>query len=307
MRIDRAAGPTAQVRVPATSANLGPGFDSLGLALAVHDHVRLTELDGLLRGVDLDVDVHPGPELAEALVLAGRVRDARPVVEAYAARAERKGQPWGRARAARARGLLAEPPESDVLFTEAAALHARTPDHFEGARTALLHGELLRRARRRVDARVPLRSALTEFERLGALPWAERAARAKTTRRTSADAISSASDLKWRSSEAARGAYQARTYGEALAGTRSSGSNAAARSCAQIRSRLIASRLWRRVLTRMSRQLKAATSTPTASCPDSRHWTSVVPEPANGSSTRPPGATYRSSSASTSCGTNFPR
>ncbi|MFI6761465.1 homoserine kinase [Micromonospora sp. NPDC050417] len=28
-----------RVRVPATSANLGPGFDSLGLALALHDHV----------------------------------------------------------------------------------------------------------------------------------------------------------------------------------------------------------------------------------------------------------------------------
>jgi homoserine kinase len=28
------------VRVPATSANLGPGFDALGLALNVHDMVR---------------------------------------------------------------------------------------------------------------------------------------------------------------------------------------------------------------------------------------------------------------------------
>jgi len=28
-----------RVRAPATSANLGPGFDSLGLALALHDHV----------------------------------------------------------------------------------------------------------------------------------------------------------------------------------------------------------------------------------------------------------------------------
>ena len=26
-----------QVRVPATSANLGPGFDALGLALDLHD------------------------------------------------------------------------------------------------------------------------------------------------------------------------------------------------------------------------------------------------------------------------------
>ncbi len=31
----------ATVRVPATSANLGPGFDSLGLALGIHDVVRL--------------------------------------------------------------------------------------------------------------------------------------------------------------------------------------------------------------------------------------------------------------------------
>ena len=29
-----------EVRVPATSANLGPGFDSLGLALGLHDVVR---------------------------------------------------------------------------------------------------------------------------------------------------------------------------------------------------------------------------------------------------------------------------
>jgi homoserine kinase len=30
---------TVRVRVPATSANLGPGFDALGLALGIHDHV----------------------------------------------------------------------------------------------------------------------------------------------------------------------------------------------------------------------------------------------------------------------------
>jgi homoserine kinase len=33
------AGESVRVRVPATSANLGPGFDSFGLALALHDHV----------------------------------------------------------------------------------------------------------------------------------------------------------------------------------------------------------------------------------------------------------------------------
>lgn len=37
--LTRAATGTATVRVPATSANLGPGFDALGLALALYDDV----------------------------------------------------------------------------------------------------------------------------------------------------------------------------------------------------------------------------------------------------------------------------
>jgi homoserine kinase len=32
-----------RVRVPATSANLGPGFDALGLALALYNEVTLEE------------------------------------------------------------------------------------------------------------------------------------------------------------------------------------------------------------------------------------------------------------------------
>jgi homoserine kinase len=35
---------TVLVRVPATSANLGPGFDTLGLALSVYDELLVTEL-----------------------------------------------------------------------------------------------------------------------------------------------------------------------------------------------------------------------------------------------------------------------
>ncbi len=37
-------GRTVAVRVPATSANLGPGFDTLGLALSVYDELRVTTL-----------------------------------------------------------------------------------------------------------------------------------------------------------------------------------------------------------------------------------------------------------------------
>jgi homoserine kinase len=38
---------SASVRVPATSANLGPGFDALGLALALHNQVVLSEADAV--------------------------------------------------------------------------------------------------------------------------------------------------------------------------------------------------------------------------------------------------------------------
>ena len=45
------AGPV-RVRVPATSANLGPGFDALGLALALHDELAAEICDA---GVSIDV------------------------------------------------------------------------------------------------------------------------------------------------------------------------------------------------------------------------------------------------------------
>ncbi|HEX6423991.1 MAG TPA: hypothetical protein VFZ79_10965 [Acidimicrobiales bacterium] len=50
-----------------------------------------------------------------------------------------------------------------------------SPTPFERARTALCYGERLRRAKRLVDARAPLQSALKLFTELGAEPWAARA------------------------------------------------------------------------------------------------------------------------------------
>ncbi len=41
---DPVEGRTVEVRVPATTANLGPGFDTLGLALSVYDELAVTAL-----------------------------------------------------------------------------------------------------------------------------------------------------------------------------------------------------------------------------------------------------------------------
>lgn len=51
-------GGPVTVRVPATSANLGPGFDSLGLALSLHDTVRAQVRPG---GLEVQV-TGPAPE-----------------------------------------------------------------------------------------------------------------------------------------------------------------------------------------------------------------------------------------------------
>jgi homoserine kinase len=42
-----AVGPQVQVRVPASTANLGPGFDALGLALALYNEVTAQEADAI--------------------------------------------------------------------------------------------------------------------------------------------------------------------------------------------------------------------------------------------------------------------
>lgn len=49
-------GEPVTVRVPATSANLGPGFDSLGLALALHDEVTVEVLDPAPGRPEIDVE-----------------------------------------------------------------------------------------------------------------------------------------------------------------------------------------------------------------------------------------------------------
>ena len=138
---------------------------------------RLSGLVDLLAELDIgDPDVSPAPDLVEAYLRSGRTEEAAELAARYGAAAAAKALPWAQARAARLRGLLCGWDELDDRFAEAFALHARTPDVFESARTKLVYGARLRRARRRSDARGPLREALDCFERLGARPWADLAA-----------------------------------------------------------------------------------------------------------------------------------
>uniref|UniRef100_A0AAU2JT84 LuxR C-terminal-related transcriptional regulator n=1 Tax=Streptomyces sp. NBC_00049 TaxID=2903617 RepID=A0AAU2JT84_9ACTN len=113
----------------------------------------------------------------EAAVRVGRPVPARAARDRLRELAGHLGQPGIDAVLARCEALLAVDPGAEDWFRRALELHARRDtDRFEEARTGLLYGEWLRRNRRPVDARGPLRAAQEGFERLGARPWAERAA-----------------------------------------------------------------------------------------------------------------------------------
>ena len=52
MSIDIEVGTTATVKVPASSANLGPGYDTLGIALSLYDTV---EVEVTASGLEVEI------------------------------------------------------------------------------------------------------------------------------------------------------------------------------------------------------------------------------------------------------------
>ena len=115
------------------------------------------------------------PDLLEVLWRLGLADEVAPRLADLERQGERPHHTWVNAIVARIRGLMAPDDEVDAHFARALELHDETRQPFETARTQLLHGERLRRAKRRADARGPLGHALACSSGLGAEPWAERA------------------------------------------------------------------------------------------------------------------------------------
>ncbi|PRY51891.1 regulatory LuxR family protein [Geodermatophilus tzadiensis] len=112
----------------------------------------------------------------ETAVRADRADVARAWLAELTAFAAGTGAPAAVAVVEHGHALLAGGDRAEEHFRRALAVHASSPRLPDRARTELAFGEHLRRARRRVDAREHLRTALALFEELGATPWAERAA-----------------------------------------------------------------------------------------------------------------------------------
>lgn len=75
----------------------------------------------------------------------------------------------------RCQALTASDADAEPHYLQALRHHDHDTRPFDQARTQLLYGEWLRRARRKREARVQLLAALKCFEELGARPWAARA------------------------------------------------------------------------------------------------------------------------------------
>ena len=176
--LDESAGLCSahQINVFLAWTMYGSGDLALGLGSAEQALTHFQDLATFLESTGIrDIDISAEPEQVEMLLRLGRGDEARLVAEHYRDRAMAKGQPWAMARAERSRGLVGPDDELDATFAAALDWHAKTLDDFERARTLLAQGSRLRRARRRVDAREPLRAAVDVFDRLGAAPYAQMA------------------------------------------------------------------------------------------------------------------------------------
>jgi DNA-binding CsgD family transcriptional regulator len=166
----------------------GPGTDRAGWALGLLDLGQGRAGDALARLVPLAegpswyglAATRCVPDLVEAAARLGEPERADAAFDRFAGWAGRVGRPWADALVLRCRALRATPAGEDGvverLYLAALARHERDRRPFDRARTELLYGEWLRRARRKTDAGARLRAAVETFERIGARPWAARAA-----------------------------------------------------------------------------------------------------------------------------------
>jgi DNA-binding CsgD family transcriptional regulator len=155
--------------VPWTSSALG--LLDLGLGRAEAALARLETLAQGRRFFHIPA-TRSTPDLVEAAVRLGRTEAAAEPLALFEIWSRGTGQRWSAALVHRCRALL---DGDERQFSVALALHERDERPFEEARTRLLYGEWLRREKRKADASVQLRTALEIFERIGAIPWADRA------------------------------------------------------------------------------------------------------------------------------------
>jgi len=178
MMADALVGEWTQERRYGSSTNFGL------MALTVLDLGLANYPAALAHATRVARDDPPGhgsrvlPDLIEAAARAGDETAVAFALDRLTERATAAGTAWSLAMLARSRGVaLGGSAEAGPHYEDAVRRFAATPLRAEAARTQLLYGEWLRRRRRRRDAGEQLKGALSEFTRMGAKAFEQRAAR----------------------------------------------------------------------------------------------------------------------------------
>ncbi|MFJ8778748.1 helix-turn-helix transcriptional regulator [Streptomyces sp. NPDC102476] len=149
--------------------NLGMSALFAGRAEEALDRlVRLTEHGH--HSAHPTIAVLAAADTAEAALQAGQRATAEEQARLLRRWAERTGAAWAISATHLVHALLASGADAEKQFRLALDVHGARSRPFNYARTRLLYGEWLRRARRRTDARTQLAEAAETFRRLDAAP-----------------------------------------------------------------------------------------------------------------------------------------
>jgi ATP/maltotriose-dependent transcriptional regulator MalT len=174
-------GQTAQFTPVVHFAAAALGLLELSLGRAEEATERLAPLIRFARAEQI---CEPGltryvHDHVEALVELDRLDEAGELLDWYEGNAVRLGRRGASAASRRCRGLLAAAggrlDEALPEFEQALILHDAVSLPFDRARTLLVFGAALRRAKRKADARDTLEQCLAAFEELSAEAFADRA------------------------------------------------------------------------------------------------------------------------------------
>ena len=140
------------------------------------EHLEAALAAGQAAGIANPVAFPVAGDLAEAYLRAGQADPARRLMQQLEECAATTGLTYPAVAAARIRGLMATAEDgARAAFASACARAQLRSMPFEQGRTLLCAGEVLRRMRRPMAARIPLREAEALFAGLGAPAWVRRA------------------------------------------------------------------------------------------------------------------------------------
>ncbi|MFI1976888.1 helix-turn-helix transcriptional regulator [Streptomyces wedmorensis] len=175
--VSAAAGRTLELSVPTAARALSAAaYWNLGMS-ALFAGRGEEALDRLVRLSEPGHHAaHPtfailaAPDAIEAAVQTGQRKTAHRQLHLLQRWAERTAAPWTVSAAHLGHALLASDGTAEDCFQQALDVPGAGIRPFPYARTRMLYGEWLRRARRRTDARIQLSAAAETFQRLNAGP-----------------------------------------------------------------------------------------------------------------------------------------